>query len=894
MVNTKTSISKKVLALVLAVACTIAFTPAIAFTQSANAATGGDVSTSAEAIAALGGAANAVDNGSSGDTISIKLVKDSTITLDKAINIASGKTLKITSQSTSATATKITAAAGFKAFSLESKASIDLEGPMTVTGGEGTAAGSAGFACVDGTAMTTGTITIGEDAIVKGGAATITDKNGGDAIVVNGSSTAVTTKVGTVVLNGTATGGAAYSTPGTGAAGYGVNFNAATTANILVNFSGTGTASSTSPDVLAAKVNATFTAVKSTTNSTNITDLTKLVQGNVLTIKTAAGAADTVYTVNITKTLDGKTTTVATGTGAASGAATAEYTIASTDAGATFSATVTQKDKFGSALNSLVGTPKVLAAASIADISESTSALNADHECVVGSTVTLQNGAVASESNVNYQWYKNASDSTTGGTPVASTTETTAAGAGSTTLTVDTASAGTTYYYLVATDNDTGAVATSKTFKVVVKTVGFTTDLEKEYNVNATDTDINLHVVLNKAVTSYQWYKNTTTGDVNGTGWAKVGTSVATYTIPTAPAAGNTVYYYCAATVGTGTTAVTYNSTVAAVKSSEGPVLNTSDKTYNMASATYALNETADALNVVINGEGTAVSYQWYTNTTGKVDTSADSKLGLAVTNSNSSSVVPTTKATADTTYYYCVVTQNNKTVTTDVAKITYQEFAFTTQPADKTVYVGKDATLKVNYVGNGTVKWYKTADKAVTTVGATGVTGATTATTDSKTLGIDTDAVGTYYYFAVVTTNGTAKTSNVATVTVKAYPAVGTKFTSGAAKYKVTVAATAAAKGSVVVYAPAKNSSTKVTVPATVTKSSVTYNVVGIASKAFAKSKCKTLTIKSKMLTKAGVKNSLKGSKVTTVKVPSSKVKTYKKYFTKANCGKTVTVKKY
>ena len=37
MVNTKTTLSKKVLAVVLAVACMIAFTPAIAFTQSANA-----------------------------------------------------------------------------------------------------------------------------------------------------------------------------------------------------------------------------------------------------------------------------------------------------------------------------------------------------------------------------------------------------------------------------------------------------------------------------------------------------------------------------------------------------------------------------------------------------------------------------------------------------------------------------------------------------------------------------------------------------------------------------------------------------------------------------------------------------------------------------------------
>ena len=45
--------------------------------------------------------------------------------------------------------------------------------------------------------------------------------------------------------------------------------------------------------------------------------------------------------------------------------------------------------------------------------------------------------------------------------------------------------------------------------------------------------------------------------------------------------------------------------------------------------------------------------------------------------------------------------------------------------------------------------------------------------------------------------------------------------------------------------------------------------------------------------LTKAGVKGSLKGSFVKTVKVKKSKIKKYKKFFKKKNCGKKVTVKK-
>ena len=54
------------------------------------------------------------------------------------------------------------------------------------------------------------------------------------------------------------------------------------------------------------------------------------------------------------------------------------------------------------------------------------------------------------------------------------------------------------------------------------------------------------------------------------------------------------------------------------------------------------------------------------------------------------------------------------------------------------------------------------------------------------------------------------------------------------------------------------------------------------------------TLQLKNTtMLTKAGIKNSLKGSSVKTIKVKKSKVKKYKKIFKKKNCGKKVKVKK-
>ena len=78
------------------------------------------------------------------------------------------------------------------------------------------------------------------------------------------------------------------------------------------------------------------------------------------------------------------------------------------------------------------------------------------------------------------------------------------------------------------------------------------------------------------------------------------------------------------------------------------------------------------------------------------------------------------------------------------------------------------------------------------------------------------------------------------------------------------------------------------------------TFNITSkklntIGTKAFYGDKLlKTLSLKkTTKLTKSGVKNSLKGSSVKTVKVKKSKVKKYKKIFKKKNSGKSVKVKK-
>ena len=75
-----------------------------------------------------------------------------------------------------------------------------------------------------------------------------------------------------------------------------------------------------------------------------------------------------------------------------------------------------------------------------------------------------------------------------------------------------------------------------------------------------------------------------------------------------------------------------------------------------------------------------------------------------------------------------------------------------------------------------------------------------------------------------------------------------------------------------------------KVTIPKSVT--SIGKNAL------YGASKVKTLTVNSKKLTKSSVKGALAGSKVTTVKVPKSMLKSYAKVFAKSVVGKTVKVR--
>ena len=124
-----------------------------------------------------------------------------------------------------------------------------------------------------------------------------------------------------------------------------------------------------------------------------------------------------------------------------------------------------------------------------------------------------------------------------------------------------------------------------------------------------------------------------------------------------------------------------------------------------------------------------------------------------------------------------------------------------------------------------------------------------------------------------------------------------GKKYTVSGNTYKVTKVASA--KAGQVTLVKAGNKKT-VTIPKSVKLADgKAYKVTRLAAGSFKGKRIRTVVLKTKLSSKAFVKGSLKGSKVKTIKVKvgtraqnKSYVKKYKRFFTKANAGRKVTVR--
>ncbi|WP_083675897.1 S-layer homology domain-containing protein [Paenibacillus borealis] len=384
-----------------------------------------------------------------------------------------------------------------------------------------------------------------------------------------------------------------------------------------------------------------------------------------------------------------------------------------------------------------------------------------DRTVSVGGTAELSVTATAG-GKLSYQWYSNTENSTADGTPLAGETYAS--------FSAPTNMVGNLYYYVVVTNTDnskTGVKTASTTSSVAKVTINSLTNAEApaisgqpEDRMVSVGGTADLSVTATAGGTlSYQWYSNTENSMTGGTPLA--GETHASFSAPT-NMVGTTYYYVVVKNTDnskTGVkTALTTSSvakvTVNSLTNAETPVISAQldDRTVSVGEAVY--------LNVTATASGT-LSYQWYSNTENSTTG------GTSLTDETHATFSAPTNVEG-TTYYYVVVTNtdNSKTgertasATSNVAKVAVNSLTNAEAPAisaqleDRTVSVGGIADLSVTAIADGTLsyQWYSNA--ANSTTGGTPLTGETSAAFTAP-----TSAVGTTYYYVVVTNTDNSKT---------------------------------------------------------------------------------------------------------------------------------------
>lgn len=306
--------------------------------------------------------------------------------------------------------------------------------------------------------------------------------------------------------------------------------------------------------------------------------------------------------------------------------------------------------------------------------------------------------AVASDgSAVTYQWYSNTSVGNTGGTPIAS--------ANGTSMAIPTSlEEGAYFYYCVASSVTAGTIASAAATVTVAAapatpTIAFSIQPANASVMagNITGSLTVLAVSSDASPISYQWYSNT---DASVTGGTIIpGATGASFAIPTTLAEGN-YFYHC---VATSATAGSVMSVVAMVTVAAAPLTESVSFTTQPQSVRVYAGSVVGLLTVVASAsDGSAVAYQWYSN-------SSETNTGGAVISGANSNILSVPIAITQTAHYYCVATSgtagsatsNAVTVTvktlTDLANYTLTGTPGDPAPASIADDTGNGNTLTVN-----------------------------------------------------------------------------------------------------------------------------------------------------------------------------------------------------
>ena len=373
------------------------------------------------------------------------------------------------------------------------------------------------------------------------------------------------------------------------------------------------------------------------------------------------------------------------------------------------------------------------------------------------STLTLSI-AHTGDGNRSVQWYRNTTNSNTGGTAISGET--------ANTFTVPTGTVDTTYYYAVVS-SDTGCTsAVSNVAEVIVQSLPAIATQPAALSKPCKDSTLILSIAhTGDGNRSVQWYRNTTNSNTGGT--AILGETANTFTVPTGTV--DTTYYYAVVSSDTGCTPAVSN--VAEVVVTEPTAIDTNLRT---AEKKYCKDQTSGVLDLLIKAKGTApFTYKWY-----KAANATD--VGTLVrtdnTNSDEDSYTPVV-TTVETAYYYVVVSsacgsdvtsaRAHITVTENTAIKTDGNLSTTEKKYCKDQTSGVlDLLIKAKGTPPFEYKWHKvdaaTSVDTVVRTEANSLVAQDTYTPETNTVG------SSYYYVEIHSDCGTDVTSARAHITVQ------------------------------------------------------------------------------------------------------------------------------
>ncbi|ARV15350.1 PKD domain-containing protein [Polaribacter sp. SA4-12] len=357
--------------------------------------------------------------------------------------------------------------------------------------------------------------------------------------------------------------------------------------------------------------------------------------------------------------------------------------------------------------------------------------------CVGGSADEMEVSYINGTGSPSYQWYKNNSNTNTGGNLVDGATN-------STYTPIGLSSAGTFYYYVEVSLDGIGCnSANSEVFQIdilldpVIDAQAITT---QELCQNATPKDLTVTVSGGSTTDkTYQWYVNTDSATDGSS--AILNATSATYT-PSTTAIGSLYYYVVVSQAESG---CSVESEVSVVKVNEAPVF-----TKQPISSEICLDGTATLLEVAYqNGTGTA-AYQWFSNTTNS------NSGGTAITGAQTDSYNPPTN-NIGTTFYYVEIsfsTGGCSQIFSNTAKVEISPQLTVNPVADaQIVCIGGTANeLEVSFsggTGNATYQWFLNTTNSNS--GGTIITGET----KSKYTTSSFSATGNFYFYAKISLEG-------------------------------------------------------------------------------------------------------------------------------------------